>query len=256
MQADTIVPEPGDPQNLNRYSYTRNNPIRYTDPTGSCIPEECPGVPDVPHPGEATGLRGEEYAAYLINYILWVDRERAATGGMVPYTYQSNQIGAATALNSFLMDDPEYLGEVFYQQLLMATPQLATMAAGASGSVMVSGGGRVLRTVRKLGVKSGSQGGPTAGKSFSNEIKQQAIQENPGRVCVFCRRPGTALQVDHAIPKALGGNATIENAQLACPHCNQSKGGHRLFPLNPPPEYSGNWPPNWYYGSWPPTWYP
>ncbi|MCP4128207.1 MAG: RHS repeat-associated core domain-containing protein, partial [Gammaproteobacteria bacterium] len=128
LQPDTIVPEPGDPQNFNRYSYVGNNPIRYSDPTGSCIPEECPGVPDVPHPGEATGLRGEEYAAYLINYILWVDRERAATGGVVPYTYQSNQIGAATALNSFLMDDPEYLGEVFYQQLLMATPQLATMA--------------------------------------------------------------------------------------------------------------------------------
>ncbi|MCP4124643.1 MAG: hypothetical protein GY751_23110, partial [Bacteroidetes bacterium] len=69
----------------------------------------------------------------------------------VPYTYQSNQIGAATALNSFLMDDPEYLGEVFYQQLLMATPQLATMAVGASGSVMMSGGGRLLRAVRSAG---------------------------------------------------------------------------------------------------------
>ncbi|MCP4128061.1 MAG: hypothetical protein GY753_13495, partial [Gammaproteobacteria bacterium] len=34
IQADTIVPEPGDPQNLNRYSYTRNNPIKYRDPSG------------------------------------------------------------------------------------------------------------------------------------------------------------------------------------------------------------------------------
>jgi RHS repeat-associated protein len=33
-QADTIVPEPGNPQALNRYAYTLNNPVKYTDPTG------------------------------------------------------------------------------------------------------------------------------------------------------------------------------------------------------------------------------
>ena len=31
---DTIVPNPRDPQSLNRYSYVRNNPLKYTDPTG------------------------------------------------------------------------------------------------------------------------------------------------------------------------------------------------------------------------------
>jgi RHS repeat-associated protein len=33
-QADTIVPEPGNPQALNRYAYTLNNPVKYTDPSG------------------------------------------------------------------------------------------------------------------------------------------------------------------------------------------------------------------------------
>jgi hypothetical protein len=28
------VPEPGNPQYLNRYSYVRNNPVRFSDPTG------------------------------------------------------------------------------------------------------------------------------------------------------------------------------------------------------------------------------
>ncbi len=36
MQPDTIVPNPGDPSNLNRYSYARNNPIVYSDPSGHC----------------------------------------------------------------------------------------------------------------------------------------------------------------------------------------------------------------------------
>jgi hypothetical protein len=34
VQPDTIVPNPGDPQALNRYSYALNNSLKYTDPTG------------------------------------------------------------------------------------------------------------------------------------------------------------------------------------------------------------------------------
>ncbi len=34
LSADTIVPSPGNPQSLNRYAYTLNNPIAYVDPTG------------------------------------------------------------------------------------------------------------------------------------------------------------------------------------------------------------------------------
>ena len=34
IQPDTIVPYPDDPQSFNRYSYCRNNPITYIDPSG------------------------------------------------------------------------------------------------------------------------------------------------------------------------------------------------------------------------------
>ncbi len=35
ISPDTLVPNPLDPQALNRYAYARNNPVLYTDPTGN-----------------------------------------------------------------------------------------------------------------------------------------------------------------------------------------------------------------------------
>jgi len=37
-QPDPLVPEPGNPQSLNRYAYTLNNPVRYNDPSGHAVP--------------------------------------------------------------------------------------------------------------------------------------------------------------------------------------------------------------------------
>ena len=56
MAADSVVPEPGNPQALNRFSYCYNNPLKYTDPTGHMIdpggptgkPPEIPPPPDPP----------------------------------------------------------------------------------------------------------------------------------------------------------------------------------------------------------------
>ena len=40
VQADTVQPNPGDPQQLNRFSYARDNPLRYRDPSGHRIIDE------------------------------------------------------------------------------------------------------------------------------------------------------------------------------------------------------------------------
>ena len=48
LSPDTIVPDPKNPQSLNRYSYVLNNPLNYTDPTGH---SEC-GVGQYHCPGD------------------------------------------------------------------------------------------------------------------------------------------------------------------------------------------------------------
>ncbi|WP_345703543.1 HNH endonuclease signature motif containing protein [Pseudonocardia eucalypti] len=91
-------------------------------------------------------------------------------------------------------------------------------------------------------IKLGSAGGLTAGEPFPAQIVHAAKADDPTATCVFCGRPGTGTQVDHVIPRARGGNATLPNAQLACPHCNQSK-GDQDYPLHAPPGHLGAWPP-------------
>jgi RHS repeat-associated protein len=46
IQPDTIVPQPENPQSLNRFSYVYNNPLKYSDPTGHCPSNEIPCPPE------------------------------------------------------------------------------------------------------------------------------------------------------------------------------------------------------------------
>jgi RHS repeat-associated protein len=51
IQADNLIPDQGNSQSWDRYSYTLNNPLKYSDPSGyhycdstNANPEECPNV--------------------------------------------------------------------------------------------------------------------------------------------------------------------------------------------------------------------
>lgn len=55
LGADTLVPDPGNLFDYNRYMYTRGNPMRYTDPTGHCTTLDN-GDPDWTSAGECWGL--------------------------------------------------------------------------------------------------------------------------------------------------------------------------------------------------------
>ncbi len=98
-------------------------------------------------------------------------------------------------------------------------------------------------------IKEGEAGGESASRNFPKKEKEATKVRDITSTCVFCRQAGVGVQVDHAHPKARGGNATEANAQLACAHCNPSK-RDRDVPVNPPPGWQGDWPPYWI-AKWP-----
>ncbi len=78
LSPDTLVPDPENPQSLNRYSYVRNNPFRYSDPTGQmeldgvgcidCLPSSLfPLIPIIGQYGVnfPTTSRQENFASYM-----------------------------------------------------------------------------------------------------------------------------------------------------------------------------------------------
>lgn len=100
-------------------------------------------------------------------------------------------------------------------------------------------------------IKAGVGGGETAGKAFPQSVKVAAVEENlaatggSAPVYVWRRMEAPNPQIDHAVPKSLGGDATHSNAQVACPHCDMSR-GNGSNPVTPPSGCVGPWLPPWW----------
>ncbi len=188
---------------FNRCLYVNNNPYKYVDPDGQFLNFAVKFVADVA-------------ITVAINY---------ATSG---------SLGIGAALKDSAM------GVLNPAKTIVKAKKLVGLLAKVNKVAPHAAVAKSARSVPQL--KPGSAGGPTAGQRFPERVRDAAKAENPTATCVFCRRDGTGTQVDHAIPRARGGNATLDNAQLACPHCNPSKGVGD-FPKSPPQGYTGPWPP-------------
>jgi len=53
---------------------------------------------------------------------------------------------------------------------------------------------------------------------------REYLLEKFNRTCIYCGAKNVPLQVEHVVPKALGGSNRISNLTLACDACNKAKG--------------------------------
>jgi RHS repeat-associated protein len=114
----------------------------------------------------------------------------------------------------------------------------ALVLAGASG-VCALACERLTKTAGGTAQSAGSSGGPTAGQAFTQSVRSQTRAASD--TCKYCgKEVGDKYHIDHIIPKSLGGNATLDNAQVTCPFCNLSKGIGE-FPKRPPDSFTGDW---------------
>jgi RHS repeat-associated protein len=201
---------------LNTYAYVGGDPVNLVDPSGDA------------------GVLAAAIALAVLTGGLGLALEAgiglAMEGLMLAAGEEAVELGAAEVLGEALAEGELAAGEAAGAGEAAAGSEMAG-AADSAGAEFPS-------------IKPGSAGGETAGKSFPQSVRQQALDENPD-TCVYCRMKTDNPQVDHSIPKARGGDATIDNAQTACGWCNASKGA-RDYPVNPPPGYEGPWPPTWW----------
>jgi len=133
IQPDTIVPEPGNPQALNRYTYARSNPLRYVDPTGhQGMP---PGVPN-PFEWFAELLGAPNTSQY------------ADQPGLREYSSLSTDVGRMyTEILRGYGEGSEYISELGLSLLTSGVYDLQTGLIGENLSGKLSTGERTVRVL-------------------------------------------------------------------------------------------------------------
>ena len=138
ISPDSIVPNPSDPRDHNRYAYVRNNPLKYTDPSGyyTCAYGESGSYCDDWTPPELNDSQVFEERAQLI-----LNGDRDTGGVRDPYFSIDTDYAAIEAAKYFrprsgessvMLMDGAYLG-------------IAVGGAGAGNTVVVDTEGNVDR---------------------------------------------------------------------------------------------------------------
>ncbi|WP_423222635.1 RHS repeat-associated core domain-containing protein [Candidatus Amarolinea aalborgensis] len=110
--ADTIVPQPGNPQSLNRYSYALNNAVRYADPSGHYSDDEIQQyLKDMYH------QNWESYWKAWLTDPYWIWVLHMAQDGYLLHTDQGGNVTFNHRVGSFTLDHGElheYQGKGVY----------------------------------------------------------------------------------------------------------------------------------------------
>jgi RHS repeat-associated protein len=182
VSADTVVPEPGNPQALNRYSYTYNNPVRYTDPSGHGVPLKCwvCGL-KIDISGWSDSAKNLAVAASHVTDFN-VDLEQGLITGPTEQEYLDNSVNNLCPTPIGMVEGPAVkIGEQLVQEGIEQVGKGATREATEQGL-------NIFARAAEFGVKP------------YDELKKLT--------------KGLGLRVHHLIEKRFAGNLGLESGEI------------------------------------------
>ncbi len=186
-QPDTIVQSPSDPQTLNRYTYCRNNPLIYTDPSGHSWWKKI---------AQWLGPVGRTVVSAVIAAVVFVG-VAIASGGNVQLAAAS-AAGAFSFTNTFLNASAQ--GASFGRALAAG----AVNGAAAFGAVYF-GWGAGIGVGAAIGASFGAAGGATSSAILGGDPGTGAL--SGGVSGAIMGAAGGAFGIPGALASAAGAGA-------------------------------------------------
>ncbi len=162
VSADSMVPSPGNPQNLNRYTYCLNNPLIYTDPTGhfkfstflkSFVTGIAGGAAFVLTGGAAAPLLSAEFIGASMAAGAAAGATSAALNGgnIIQGALFGTALGAVGGIGVGIVGPvPVLVGGAAYATATGGLNGLAYYAGGVIGGIAGYGGAKYVKTNWKL----------------------------------------------------------------------------------------------------------
>jgi RHS repeat-associated protein len=202
-QPDTIVSDPYNPQDWNRYAYARNNPVKYTDPSGHRPIEGCGD--DGTRACYASGDEILDNLARDANFRAETDRNKCKAGNENYCSGWANGIvrPISGSHKGFSVTNDIFYGKYYYEQ----TDKLIDWKTGTIYTTKTIGSGTYLGTLNIGALES------YAGSTFVFGIPLSAT---PDEVAMALGGPNKDSAFDvgiDIIPDILGANSGLGFSQ-------------------------------------------
>jgi RHS repeat-associated protein len=208
ISPDTIVPEPGNPQDLNRYSYVRNSPLNFIDPSGHAMEQAGGG-----------GLDEEGWYWFYYNnpQVYYADYWAAEEGQNITslamaYAYEQNVLHRFGTLNENIA--PAMVARLNAEQvkenpdILVLLTCVGFVAALDADSIQY-----IDNTSRGWGLASPSGSGGGGGRTSGGANRRPVRAGEAGRYGDLRRRgrPAGSELVAHHMPQAALGWTSLDD---------------------------------------------
>jgi RHS repeat-associated protein len=262
--------EAGSPLQMGGYSYAADNPISNSDPSGesSAMLDGGGGAPGAGcggynQPACTTGTGCDSSCQATIaaaptgtvaDFMAGAANSILSVASAILHGSQAESGDYGTLLQPNLFDQArQWIGQH------SDTNSDAYSAGGLSINIalLLTGGGEADAADTGLGVTTVSAAddagipvgstadAATSGSRITPSVRAQYFDEGAAPpTCSYCQQ-NPAAHLDHVIPRSQGGDLSPENLTPACSWCNLSKGA-RVAPVNPPPNFVGEWPPSFW----------